>query len=45
MAYIKEHINDHTLEEDTSSSNEIMLRDILISRLRSSGIEVMNKES
>lgn len=41
MADIKEHINDHTLEEDTSSSNEIMLRDILIARLRSSGIEVI----
>ena len=45
MAYIKEHINDHTLEEDTSSSNEIMLRDILISRLRSSGIEVITSRA
>lgn len=45
MADIKEHINDHTLEEDTSSSNEIMLRDILISRLRSSGIEVITSRA
>ena len=45
MADIKVHINDHTLEEDTSSSNEIMLRDILISRLRSSGIEVITNRA
>lgn len=45
MADIKEHINDHTLEEDTSSSNEIMLRDILISRLRSFGIEVITSRA
>lgn len=41
MADIKEHINDHTLEEGKLSSNEAILRDILIARLRSSGIEVI----
>ncbi len=41
MADIKEHINDYTLEEDKLSSNESILRDLLIARLRSSGIEVI----
>lgn len=41
MVDIKEHINDHTLEEGKLSSNEAILRDILIARLRSSGIEVI----
>lgn len=41
MADIKEHINDQILEEGKFSSNEAILRDLLIARLRSYGIEVI----